>query len=72
MLTQEQKQDAQNQLSEIVNDFNGLFKQWEQKTGCVANFGWDYKNGKVLEIISIDAPVYRKTPITPERISPRD
>jgi len=67
LISEEEKQKVSNQLENIVHDFNVAFAQWMERTGCRANFGFKYGAGKelkALEIVSIDAMIYKK-PISP-------
>ena len=55
-------------LEAIVFEFNQKFYDWQKDTGCVANFQWNYVEGKILEIkavesvdlISIDKIIFRR------------
>jgi hypothetical protein len=44
-----------------VEQFNDSVGDWQERTGCIANFMWDYKNGRSIAIQTIDFPIYRKT-----------
>jgi hypothetical protein len=58
--------EAADQIAEklktLVDEFNAKLKEWRDTTGCVANFGWNYSDGKSLEVTGIDYIVYRKEP----------
>jgi len=47
-----------------VDLFSLELKEWQDKYGCVANFGWKYDvHGRKLMIIdNIDMIIYRKPP----------
>lgn len=55
-------------LKKIVDTFNRELELWHDLTGCVVNFGWNYSNGKQLEITGIDYIIYRKTAPSEESI----
>lgn len=58
------------ELSSVVEKFNEDFKQWMERTGCVASFQWNYLDGKEIQIkavedlslTQIDKIIYRKEP----------
>lgn len=47
-------------LQEIVDKFNVDFKAWGERSQCVADLGWSYREGKALEIRSINLPIFKK------------
>jgi hypothetical protein len=47
-------------LQSAVNEFNDAFKAWTEATGCVANLGWNYRDGKALELIDIQFQLFKK------------
>ena len=66
MIDDKSKKTTSDDLKVIVQKFNDQFKEWMDKTGCRANFGWQYPEHdsiKTMEIQSIDLIVYRKPPL---------
>lgn len=64
MIKDDIKQQISEELEALVKDFNERFGAWMEKTGCRANFSWKYAQGgripKALEIVDIDAMIYKK------------
>jgi hypothetical protein len=56
------KKYVKDHLQGIVDSFNERFTQWCEASGCSANFAWQYKDGKLLTISSIDISVYKNEP----------
>lgn len=72
LLTNEQREQASADLLQLVQQFNTAYQIWMNETGCVANFGWKYGSDqsiKTMELMSIDAIVYRKPPPSFESIA---
>ena len=72
LLTNEQRETASQALLDLIEGFNKGYSAWMQSTGCVANFGWKYGSDqsiKTMELMSIDAIVYRKPPPSFESIA---
>ena len=55
-----EKKQITDDLEEIVERFNNDFKQWSYRHGTVANFLFDYRDGKKILINSIDVIVHRR------------
>ena len=61
MIEQKTKDDIKNHLEVLVGVFNKAFLDWQEVTGCRANFAWDYADKslpKKLVIKDIDAMIY--------------
>ena len=62
-MTDDEKRQICNGLETVIMNFNQNFQDWMERTGCRATFGWRYggdKEVKTLEIVSVDAMIYRK------------
>lgn len=56
------RQEATDQLKDMVSQFNDRLKLWDVHYGCNVDFSWTYDAAgkKRLEIAAIDCPIYRR------------